>query len=97
MFAKFFQRLVNRAVQEQASREKLDRLLSPSVAPADGPPTNRIRHFVVHDALNGQYIEYTRRKYNPSGPDDYVREIYIVQSGESLIDAIGAVLVILEK
>lgn len=97
MFAKFFQRLVNRAVQEQASREKLDRLLSPSVAPADGPPTNRIRHFVVHDALNGQYIEYTRRKYNPSGPDDYVREIYIVQSGETLIDAISAVLVILEK
>lgn len=97
MFAKFFQRLVNRAVQEQASREKLDRLLSPAVATVDGPPTNRIRHFVVHDALNGQYIEYTRRKYNPSGPDDYVREIYIVQSGETLIDAISAVLVILEK
>lgn len=97
MFAKFFQRLVNRAVQEQASREKLDRLLSPSVAPAEGPPTNRIRHFVVHDALNGHYIEYTRRKYNPNGPDDYVREVYIVQPGEPLTDAISTVLVILEK
>ena len=97
MFAKFFQRLVNRAVQEQASREKLDRLLSPSVAPAEGPPTNRIRHFVVHDALNGHYIEYTRRRYNPHGADDFAREIYIVQPGETLVDAISAVLVIMEK
>lgn len=98
MFEKFFQRLVNRAVQDQSNRERLDRLTaSPTAAPIEGPPTNRIRHFVVHDALNGQYIEYTRRKYNPSGPDDYVREIYIVQSGETLVDAISTVLVIMEK
>ena len=47
--------------------------------------------------MNGQYIEYMRRKYNPNGPDEYVREIYIVQPGESLVDAISTVLVILEK
>lgn len=97
MFEKFFQRLVNRAVQDQSNRERVDRLLSPAVASTEGPPTHKIRHFTIHEALNGQYIEYTRRKYNPSGPDDYVREIYIVQSGEALIDAISAVLVILEK
>ena len=100
MFAKFFQRLVNRAVQEQSNRERFDRLVNPAppiVATADGPPTNRVRHFVVHDALNGHYIEYTRRKYNPNGPDDYVREVYIVQPGETLVDAISTVLVILEK
>lgn len=97
MFGKFFQRLVNRAVQDQSHRERVDRLLSPTVAPNEGPPTHKIRHFAIHDALNGQYIEYMRRKYNPNGPDDYVREIYIVQPGESLVDAISAVLVILEK
>lgn len=98
MFEKFFQRMLNRAVQEQSNRERLDRLLVPSAVSApDGPPTNRVRHLAIHDALNGQYIEYTRRKYNPSGPDEYVREIYIVQPGESLVDAISTVLVILEK
>jgi hypothetical protein len=68
------------------------------LATHDGPPHgNRMRQFTIHDAMNGQYIEYMRRKYNPNGPDDWAKEIYIVQPGESLIDAIGAVLVILEK
>lgn len=97
MFEKFFQRIVNRAVQDHTNRERLDRLLSPAVTASDGPPTHKVRQFTVHEAMNGHYIEYMRRKYNPNGPDDYVREIYIVQPGESLIDAISAVLVILEK
>lgn len=99
MFEKFFQRLVTRAVQEQSNRERLDRLVNtPSLSTAiEGPPTNRVRHFTVHEAMNGQYIEYAKRKYNPNGPDEYVREIYIVQPGESLVDAISTVLVILEK
>ena len=99
MFEKFFQRLVDRAVQQQQNRERLDRLVStaPSLASVDGPPTAKFRQFTVHDAMNGQYIEYMRRKYNPNGPDEYVREVYIVQPGESLVDAISTVLVILEK
>ena len=97
MFKKFFQRLVNRAVQEQTNREKFDRIIGAVSPSSDGPSTNRIRQFTIHEALNGHYIEYMRRKYNPNGPDDYVREIYFVQPGEALIDAIAAVLVILEK
>lgn len=96
----FFSNLVNAALgypvqPHPAPPVRLESVLSNG--PHDGPPTHRIRQFTVHEALNGQYIEYMKRKYNPNGPDEYVREIYIVQSGESLVDAISAVLVILEK
>lgn len=61
------------------------------------PPTTMVRSFTISEAMNGSYITFTRRKYNPNGPDDYRTEIYIVQSGESLIDAISTVLVLTEK
>jgi len=61
------------------------------------PSTALSRTFSVHEAMNGSYITFTRRKYNPNGPDDYRNEIYIVQSGETLIDAISTVLVLTEK
>jgi hypothetical protein len=61
------------------------------------PPTTMIRTFTLNEAMNGSYITFTRRKYNPNGPDDYRNEIYIVQSGETLIDAISTVLVLTEK
>lgn len=61
------------------------------------PPTTMVRSFTISEAMNGSYIAFTRRKYNPNGPDDYRNEIYIVQSGESLIDAISTVLVLTEK
>jgi hypothetical protein len=64
----------------------------------DEPPsTNATRSFTVNEAMNGSYIIFQRRKYNPHGPDDYRHEIYIVQPGESLIDAISTVLVLTEK
>lgn len=86
--------MIERAVE----RALEDRRRPVNVAVAsDGPPTNRVRQFTVHDALNGHYIEYMRRKYNPSGPDDYVREVYIVQPNETLSDAICTVLVLMEK
>ena len=96
----FFNNLVNAALgypvpPHPAPPDRLTALLS--TTPNEGSPAHRIRQFTVHEALNGQYIEYMKRKYNPSGPDEYVREIYIVQPGEALIDAIAAVLVILEK
>jgi len=55
------------------------------------------RTFVITEALNGSYIAFTRRKYNSNGPDDYRHEVYLVQNGESLIDAISTVLVLTEK
>ena len=61
------------------------------------PPTTLVRTFTISEAMNGAYITFTRRKYNPNGPDDYRNEIYIVQSGETLIDAISTVLVLTEK
>jgi hypothetical protein len=64
---------------------------------ADHPPTTAVRTFSVSDAMNGKYITFQRRKYNPSGPDEYRQEMYIVQPGESLIDAISTVLVLTEK
>ncbi len=63
----------------------------------DRPLTTLVRSFTISEAMNGSYISFTRRKYNPNGPDDYRQEIYIVQSGESLIDAISTVLVLTEK
>lgn len=61
------------------------------------PPTTMVRSFTINEAINGSYITFTRRKYNPNGPDDYLHEIYIVQPDESLIDAISTVLVLTEK
>ncbi len=61
------------------------------------PPTSRTRMFTVHDALIGSYIEFMKRRYNPHGADDYQREIYLVQPGESVIDAISTILVLTEK
>ena len=94
-----FARLIDRILEASwnRTRERKEEINRPMLATADGPPTAKFRQFTVHDAMNGQYIEYMRRKYNPNGPDEYVREVYIVQPGESLVDAISTVLVILEK
>ncbi len=58
---------------------------------------NLNRTFTITEALNGSYITFQRRKYNPNGPDDFRHEVYLVQNGESLIDAISTVLVLTEK
>lgn len=59
--------------------------------------TTPVRTFAVHEAMNGKYITFTRRKFNSNGPDEYRSEMYIVQPDESLIDAISTVLVLMEK
>jgi len=61
------------------------------------PSTTAVRTFSVSEAMNGTYITFQRRKYNPNGPDEYRHEMYIVQPDESLIDAISTVLVLTEK
>lgn len=58
---------------------------------------NLNRTFTITEALNGAYITFQRRKYNPNGPDEYRHEVYLVQPGESLIDAISTVLILTEK
>ena len=63
----------------------------------DRPSTTAVRSFSVSEALNGTYITFQRRKYNPNGPDEYRHEMYIVRPDESLIDAISTVLVLTEK
>ena len=87
--------MIERAVER--ALEDRRRVHNVAVTSDGPPPTSRTRQFTVHDALNGHYIEYMRRKYNPSGPDDYAREVYIVQPNETLSDAICTVLVLMEK
>jgi len=99
---KFFNDLIDRlfkASWERAQRqEKLKREDAPLLVASPEPsPHNLNRTFTITEALNGSYITFQRRKYNPNGPDDYRHEVYIVQSGESLVDAISTVLVLTEK
>ena len=68
-----------------------------SVSTIDGPMTATTRTFTITEALNGSYITFQRRKYNPHSADDWRNEIYLVQPDESLIDAISTVLVLTEK
>lgn len=110
MFTKLIDRMIEASLQRAQRREKVEnmerqlrdaeRLSSRpgGLVPVDGPPpTTRFRQFTVHDAMNGTYIEFMKRKYNPHGADDYQREIYLVQPGESVIDAISTILVLTEK
>lgn len=104
MFEKLIDRILeaswNRTRERKARSDArlMEEPKQPMLAVTEGPPHGgRTRQFTIHDAMNGQYIEYFRRKYNPNGPDEWAKEIYIVQPGESLVDAISAVLVILEK
>lgn len=103
MFAKLIDRILIASWERVGRRQqtRVDDAAPPLSTTArnlnDGPTTSRVQQFTVHDALNGKYIEYARRRWNPNGPDEYVREVYIVQPDESLVDAISAVLVILEK
>jgi hypothetical protein len=70
------------------------------VMPNDAPVSHHERHltatrtFVLHEAMNGTYIVFTRQRYNPNGPDLFEQTVYIVQPGEALIDAISTVLVL---
>jgi len=54
-----------------------------------------VRTFSIHEAINGQYIEFRKFKYNPTGPDDYEHCTYLVKDDEPLVDAISTVLVLM--
>lgn len=59
--------------------------------------TSPTRTFTIKQALNGQFIEFTRHRWNPKGPDDFERCIYIVQDGQTVVDAVAVVLVLMDK
>jgi hypothetical protein len=54
-----------------------------------------VRTFSIHTAINGQYIEFRRFKYNPNGPDEHEHCVYVVKDDEPLVDAISTVLVLM--
>jgi hypothetical protein len=97
MFAKLIDRILMASWERVGERRK--RLNdAPMLATQEGPPmTNRLRQFTIHEAINGTYIDFMKRKYNPNGPDEFQREVYIVKDGEALVDAISTVLVLTEK
>lgn len=59
--------------------------------------TGVTRNFSVKEALNGTFIEFNRHKWNQHKADDYEQCIYIVRDGETLVDAIATVLVLMDK
>ena len=54
-----------------------------------------VRTFSIHTAINGQYIEFRRFKYNPNGPDEHEHCVYVVKDDETLVDALSTVLVLM--
>lgn len=84
-------------LDDHPEQVKANRLQGLSIATDDRPSTAATRSFTVSEAMNGTYITFQRRKYNPNGPDEYRHEMYIVQPDETLIDAISTVLVLTEK
>jgi hypothetical protein len=89
---KLFEASWNRAQQK---RREIG-LSSPAMVP-ERTSTNTVRQLTIKDAMNGQYIEFVRHKYNPKGPDDYENVVYIVREDEPLVDAISTVLVLMNK
>jgi hypothetical protein len=99
---KLLTNLIDSILQSSWSRAQQAKEVAPSLrglnmVSEERPPTTLVRTFTISEAMNGSYITFTRRKYNPNGPDDYRQEIYLVQPDESLIDAISTVLVLTEK
>lgn len=95
---RMFEASWDRAKQRQKRRDEVREIAPSSLAVSDSPsPHSMNRTFTITEAMNGSYITFTKRKYNPNGPDDFRHEVYLVQPGESLVDAISTVLVLTEK
>jgi len=89
---KLFEESWNRAQQKRRGIG----LTAPSIVP-ERTSTNTVRQLTIKEAMNGQYIEFVRHKYNPKGADDYENVVYIVREDEPLVDAISTVLVLMNK
>ncbi len=92
---KLFERSWNRAQQRRRAANEIS---APILATDSGTRTTEpTRTFTVKSALNGQYIEFIRHRWNPKGPDDYEHCVYIVRDDQTLVEAIATVLVLMEK
>lgn len=87
---------MSREVWEEARNSSTGKLEPAIAAPIGHRGDNPPKQFAVHTALNGTYITFTTHRYNPNGPDDYVSEVYLVRDDESVVDAVAAVLVLMD-
>jgi hypothetical protein len=85
---------VREGKRKEANTLLKEALASPNVHEGNQVP---VRTFSIHEALNGQYIEFRKFKYNPNGPDDYEHCTYLVKDDEPLVDAISTVLVLMNN
>jgi hypothetical protein len=78
----------------QAKLKESGAILGASVSGHEGNQVP-VRTFSIHEAINGQYIEFRRFKYNPSGPDEHEHCVYLIRDDETLVDALSTVLVLM--
>ena len=95
-----FARMLDSVLQASWDRVRQEKLKE-SGAMLGGSLGNReenqtaTRTFSIHTALNGQYIEFRRFKYNPNGPDEHEHCVYLIREDEALVDALSTVLVLM--
>lgn len=92
---KLFERSWNRAQQRRRAANEIS---APILATdSNTRSTEPALTFTVKSAINGQFIEFVRHRWNPKGPDDYEHCVYIVRDDQTLVDAIATVLVLMNK
>jgi hypothetical protein len=102
MMMGMFTNLIDRLLQSSWDRARRARREANNAVLATAPDVPRqytgvSRNFTVKEALNGTFIEFNRHKWNHQRADDYEQCIYIVKDGETLVDAIATVLVLMDK
>ena len=95
-----FTRMIDSVLQaswervRQAKQSEAGTMLN-SASPSMGENQVPVRTFSIHTAINGQYIEFRRFKYNPNGPDEHEHCVYLIREDEALVDALSTVLVLM--
>jgi len=94
-----FTRMLDSVLQASWDRVRQEKLkesgtMLNSVSPSMENQT-ATRTFSIHTALNGQYIEFRRFRYNPNGPDEHEHCVYLIRDDETLVDALSTVLVMM--
>lgn len=60
------------------------------------PSPNAMINLRIEDAINGKVISFQRFKYNPHGPNEHEVVMYVVGSGDSLLDGIATCITLME-
>jgi len=95
-----FTRMIDSVLQaswdrvREAKQKEAGAMLN-SASPSMGENQVPVRTFSIHTAINGQYIEFRRFKYNPNGPDEHEHCVYLIREDEALVDALSTVLVLM--